>query len=108
MPTLCCGLAGQAYALLLAHQVTGDTDWLARAEDLAWNGVREASGRSSLPNSLWKGDVGLALLTHDVEQPDGASLALFAPEAMPRPTQARRPAAPGSVHPAAVPGPPRA
>ena len=28
VPTLCCGLAGQAYALLIAHQLTGDVHWL--------------------------------------------------------------------------------
>jgi hypothetical protein len=88
VPTLCCGLAGHAYALLIAHQLTGDVHWLARAENLAWHGVREAGSRSSLPNSLWRGDVGLALLIHDQELPDRAALALFAPEGWQRLTPA--------------------
>jgi serine/threonine-protein kinase len=81
--TLCCGLAGQAYAMLAAHELTGEARWLARGHELAARATRAAGTRWCLPNSLWKGDVGIALLVSDLERPQRAGLPLFAREGWP-------------------------
>jgi serine/threonine-protein kinase len=81
--TLCCGSAGQAYAMLVAHQVSGDTRWVAHAHELAGRAAREAGTRWCLPNSLWKGDVGIALLAADLERPLSACMPLFGHEGWP-------------------------
>lgn len=46
---LCCGLAGQAYALLNLYKETGNQTWLVRAKMLA---VRASSHREARPGSL--------------------------------------------------------
>jgi serine/threonine-protein kinase len=78
--TLCCGLAGQAYATLVAHEVSGDDRWVARARDLAARAVRQVGTRWCLPNSLWKGDLGVALLISDLDRPRTACMPLFGRE----------------------------
>jgi eukaryotic-like serine/threonine-protein kinase len=83
-PTLCCGLAGQGYAMLAAHEVDGDPIWLWRAKRLAGVAARGAATPSSHLNSLWKGEVGVALLLADLADPQGACLPLFGREGWPR------------------------
>ncbi|RSN04870.1 hypothetical protein DMB42_29185 [Nonomuraea sp. WAC 01424] len=83
IPTLCCGLAGQAYAMLAAHRLSGEPCWLAAAHRLAGAATREAGGGDSLPNSLWKGDLGVALLIGDLDRPDLACMPLFGHEGWP-------------------------
>ncbi len=83
--TLCCGLAGQSYAMLVAHQVSGEACWVPRAHEFAAEATRAAGARWSLPNSLWKGDVGVALLTSDLELPQQACMPLFGHEGWPAP-----------------------
>ncbi len=84
VPTLCCGLAGQSYAMLVAHELSGEAIWLSRAHELATRAAREVGTRWCLPNSLWKGDVGVALLAADLEQPQRACMPLFGREGWPR------------------------
>jgi serine/threonine-protein kinase len=91
--TLCCGAAGQAYAMLIAHQVSGDTRWISRAHELAARAAREAGTRWCLPNSLWKGDVGIALLAADLECPRNACMPLFGREGWPAPAISNKPRA---------------
>jgi serine/threonine-protein kinase len=66
--SLCCGLAGRAYALLAAYRETGDASWLDRARQLA---RRAQASRFYIPTpeSLYKGELGVALLTADLESP---------------------------------------
>ncbi|MEU4516416.1 lanthionine synthetase LanC family protein [Nonomuraea wenchangensis] len=74
---LCCGLAGRAYALLGHHARTGDPLWLARARMLAGHAaarVREAAQR---PDSLHKGEVGVALLVGELDEPRHARMPLY-------------------------------
>ncbi|MGW5159040.1 lanthionine synthetase LanC family protein [Nonomuraea wenchangensis] len=74
---LCCGLAGRAYALLGHHARTGDPLWLARARMLAGHAaarVREAAQR---PDSLHKGEVGVALLVGELDKPHHARMPLY-------------------------------
>ena len=83
--TLCCGSAGQAYAMLVAHRLTGDGTWFRRARQLAGQSVATVGTKWSIPNSLYKGDVGIALLAHDLStahdpSTSSGSMPLFAGE----------------------------
>jgi serine/threonine-protein kinase len=98
-PTLCCGLAGQGYAMLAALEADGDTRWTARAKRLASLAVQHAGTAACHPNSLWKGEVGIALLLADLADPGAACLPLFGREGWPAPVP-RRPAGRGPSGPA--------
>jgi serine/threonine-protein kinase len=76
--SLCCGIAGRAYALLdLYRQGAGD-EWLTRARALA---ARAATSEpTALPDSLYRGRLGVALLAADLARPDTAAMPLFADE----------------------------
>ena len=80
---LCCGYAGRAYALLELHGRTQDPVWLARARELADRAVRVAPQFRTAEHprhSLYKGELGLALLLADLEQPETAAMPMFGPE----------------------------
>ncbi len=80
---LCCGLAGRAYALLNLHRHGGEDAWLARARDLADRaaaGIRRVTLRR---DSLYKGEVGVALLAAELEDPQHACMPLFEGEGWP-------------------------
>jgi serine/threonine-protein kinase len=77
--TLCCGLAGRAYALLAVHRATGERVWLDRARDLALRGARQGGTASDYPHALYKGELGLAVLAADLEQPEEAVMPFFEP-----------------------------
>jgi eukaryotic-like serine/threonine-protein kinase len=78
--SLCCGLAGRAYALLNLHKHGGGTDWLARARDLAERAARETSRPSDPPHSLYKGELGVAVLAADLARPEAAAMSFFEEE----------------------------
>lgn len=84
--SLCCGAAGQGYALLRWFRRCGDRAWLRRAHDVADRGVRTArlphdrdpeSARYWHPGSLYKGDVGVAALVADLARPEYARMPVF-------------------------------
>lgn len=77
---LCCGLAGRAYAALRLFRLSGDELWVDRAWDLAERAARDIRAQPQRPNSLYKGELGLALLLADLEQPDQARMPLFETE----------------------------
>ena len=80
---LCCGLAGRAYALLALHRVSGDATWLRRAGIMAHDAARTAPaqrGPEHPRHSLYKGELGLALLLTDLERPETACMPLFEQE----------------------------
>jgi hypothetical protein len=61
---LCHGTAGNGYAFLKVHEVTGDTLWLDRARAFATHALEQAErarATSGVRPSLWMGDVGAAL-----------------------------------------------
>jgi Lanthionine synthetase C-like protein len=64
-PGLCHGTAGNGFALLRLHQLTGDERWLDRARRFAMHAIaqvrrqRTETGRGRY--TLWTGDVGVAL-----------------------------------------------
>jgi serine/threonine-protein kinase len=88
-PSLCCGMAGQAFALLNFSRHSGDLVWLRRAREVARSaGVASAYQRDlrmDVPEwrvqSLYKGDAGLAVLDADLAMPDHARMPLFEREA---------------------------
>jgi serine/threonine protein kinase len=84
--SLCCGFPGQAYALLALYRASGQRTWLHRAQALAEKAAlpyAEISvGRASVdstfrPDSLYKGELGVAVLAADLEHPDVSALPAF-------------------------------
>jgi hypothetical protein len=73
-PGLCHGTAGNAYAFLVLHRLTGDELWLDRARAFAMHAIgqvereREALGRGRY--SLFTGDIGVALFLRDLLEGD--------------------------------------
>lgn len=78
---LCCGLAGQSYALLEMYRHSGAARWLAAAAELAARaavGVGEGSSSGALvPGSLHKGEVGIAVLAADLAHAESAAMPFF-------------------------------
>lgn len=64
-PGLCHGTAGNGYALLRAHAVTGDEVWLGRARRFAVHALEQVEGERARVGrgryTLFTGDVGAAL-----------------------------------------------
>ena len=75
--TLCCGLAGAGYAQLALYRQTGDAAWLDRARTLAERAMQAVSRGEALPNSLYKGEVGVAVLAAELERPEFSAMPLF-------------------------------
>jgi serine/threonine-protein kinase len=84
---LCCGLAGRAYALLEHHRRHPDRPrWLERARELALRAtaeVRAGHNAERLRDSLYKGELGVALLIADLERPEAAAMPFFGEEGWP-------------------------
>ena len=75
--TLCCGLAGRAYALLNLYRLTNEKVWLDRARGLATRAVQDDRIPPEYAHSLYKGQMGLAVLAADLEQPEKARMPFF-------------------------------
>lgn len=81
--TLCCGTAGQAYALLNLYRYTGERVWLRRAQDLAQRSADapwepdHTTTEEFRPVSLYKGNSGIAVLELDLECPQEARMPIF-------------------------------
>ena len=75
--TLCCGSAGRAYALLNLYKHTGETAWLSRARQLANHAASIATSGAQRPSSLWKGELGVAVLIADLASPENARMPFF-------------------------------
>ncbi|MFL6262431.1 MAG: lanthionine synthetase LanC family protein [Thermoanaerobaculia bacterium] len=78
--TLCCGLAGRAYALLNLWKHGGGAPWLTRARDLANQAALSIERTAEAPDSLYKGTVGVAALAADLARPEAAVLPFFEEE----------------------------
>lgn len=84
---LCCGFAGQAYGLLNFYKHTGKNVWLERARELAsraaaWNSENYTAYQLA-PESLYKGEMGVAVLAADLCAPQDACMPFFEPEGWP-------------------------
>jgi serine/threonine protein kinase len=77
--SLCCGVAGRAYALLNFYRHSKETIWLDRARDLTLRGARIGNNSTEYQHSLYKGEFGLAVLACDIEKPEDARMPLFEP-----------------------------
>ena len=80
---LCCGYAGRAYALVELYRSTGGSDWLDRARVLMHRAVQLAPQLRTADHprhSLYKGELGLAVLIADLDQPMAAAMPMFASE----------------------------
>ena len=77
---LCCGFAGRAYALLTLHRQADERHWLARARALADRAATSVRANSLRRDSLYKGEVGVALLAADLQAPKYACMPLFEAE----------------------------
>ena len=83
---LCCGAAGRAYALLAVHRQLGGGAWLDRGIALAERAARAVRRDPLRRDSLYKGEVGVAVLAADLGRPDWAAMPLFEREGWPRPS----------------------
>lgn len=79
LSNLCCGAAGEVYALLAVGERTGDVTWLDRARRLATSVARDTKG-SPFPDSLLKGAMGQALALCDLDAPENAAMPFFSRE----------------------------
>lgn len=88
---LCCGLAGQAYGVLNLFKHTGESEWLRRASELANRAVvisrdpyaQRPTAPDGVPlrdESLYKGGLGVAVLTADLASPRNACMPFFESE----------------------------
>ena len=74
---LCCGFGGRAYALLSLYRHSSEEVWLARAHRLAERAATNIRANSLRRDSLYKGEVGVALLAAELESPEHACMPLF-------------------------------
>jgi eukaryotic-like serine/threonine-protein kinase len=85
-PNLCCGLAGRAFALLRYYRYTGDREWLFRARQLA-DFAFAAFDREFVVDprtfSLYRGALGPALLSIELECPERSTMPVFESEGWP-------------------------
>jgi serine/threonine-protein kinase len=94
---LCCGAAGRAYSLLELYRHTGEAEWVGRASILADRAATAIRNWSLRRDSLYKGEVGVALLASDLARPETACMPLVSREAWASPASARRPNSPSPI-----------
>lgn len=82
--SLCCGAVGVAYSLLNLARHTGDSAWIDRAA-----GIANRTAMHGVPgkprDSLYKGDLGLALLIGELAHPERARMPFVESEGWPEP-----------------------
>lgn|GEM_PF-3712560 len=64
--SVCCGLAGRAYALAILGQVSGEQQWLDAAHRCLARATRTTPDMKGYPHSLFKGFIGLELAKLEV------------------------------------------
>jgi hypothetical protein len=84
---LCCGLAGRSYALLDLYRHGGAAVWLARARDLAEQAAIAVRQNALRRDSLYKGEIGVAVLLAELARPDEASMPFYGREPWARPAR---------------------
>ncbi|ASJ55987.1 hypothetical protein BP422_22025 [Brevibacillus formosus] len=81
--TICCGMAGQAYAMLHLYRYTGEKHWLQKAFALTEGAADSIQRVDERRDSLFKGHLGVAVLAVDLEHPNRACFPLFEIEGWP-------------------------
>jgi len=84
LPILCCGNAGISYALMALYKSTGAKRWLRQAEKLATCAVAQIQKPQFPFASLYRGEIGIALLAADLATPELSAMPLFEHEGWPR------------------------
>ncbi len=74
---LCCGMAGQAYALLGLYNITGNQLYLDHTQKIKQKIMHHVASPVLVNNSLYKGEVGLGVLLVELEKPECARMPLF-------------------------------
>jgi len=75
--SICCGYAGRSYALLNLYKHTQDSTWLKRAHQLCAHATQVSKSHTMMSNSLYKGELGVALLAADLNNPENACQPFF-------------------------------
>jgi eukaryotic-like serine/threonine-protein kinase len=75
--TLCCGLAGRAYALLNFFRHSGNREWLDRASRLIDRAVEACAIHSDHRYSLFQGSLGALVLASALNDLERATFPLF-------------------------------
>ncbi|TEB05569.1 Serine/threonine-protein kinase StkP [Pelotomaculum schinkii] len=77
--SICCGEAGRVFALLSMYRHSGDPAWLYRAKERAMRAVSQVNlnGDRAFENSLYKGELGVALAIRELEYPEDALHPVF-------------------------------
>jgi serine/threonine-protein kinase len=78
--TICCGYAGRAWALLDLWKHQGQDIWLERARDLGERAAEIVVRVSEVADSLYKGEIGVAVLAADLAKPETAAQPFFGDE----------------------------
>ena len=87
--SLCCGIAGVAYALIALYRATASQTWLRRADQLATRAAQLGQAEPFAANSLFKGALAVDVLAADLRSPASAVMPMFEVERWPAPPAAR-------------------
>jgi hypothetical protein len=74
---LCCGFGGEAYALLHLFNLTKEKEYLYESYKIRPKIMDQISLPVLRNNSLYQGEIGLALLFCEMEKPEMARMPLF-------------------------------
>lgn len=74
---LCCGLAGQAYAINKLLQLTGRETYRQKLEQIKIRMIHNLSSHQLRNNSLYKGEVGIGVLLAELQRPEIVRMPLF-------------------------------
>ncbi|TLV01484.1 lanthionine synthetase LanC family protein [Dyadobacter luticola] len=75
--SLCCGRSGECYALLSIYKATHDDFYLTEARRLAKEMLPHMYTNQMKNHSLYKGNIGAAVLFEELERPEFARMPLF-------------------------------
>ncbi|MEA5536892.1 lanthionine synthetase LanC family protein [Crocosphaera sp. XPORK-15E] len=77
---LCCGFTGAAYALLNMYRYSGDRQWYDAAKTMTMRALQDQSPSQFPEYSLYKGKLGVALLSFDLIYPELSAMPLLESE----------------------------
>jgi serine/threonine-protein kinase len=75
--SLCCGRAGQGFAALTLYRATGERRWLTAANRVAAEAVHALADDTAPDHRLFSGELGVALLVAELEDPDRAAMPVY-------------------------------
>ncbi|MHB8691305.1 MAG: lanthionine synthetase LanC family protein [Solirubrobacteraceae bacterium] len=75
--SLCCGRAGQGFAALTLYRTTGEQRWLTGAHRAAADAVRLGGDDGMAAHQLFHGELGIALLAVELEDPARAAMPAY-------------------------------